>query len=118
MTDTATVMYEGGGSPVRDDVVGERICLSSDVGDGVAGFCLSDRVYDLFLRERRPLHRSVPYSWDRRSRYSTLGITCRRFPGRRQFGPSFMLVFKRFMDHGGDLMRSLLFYLRKGIGVS
>ena len=30
MTDTATVMYEGGGSPVREDLVGERICLSSE----------------------------------------------------------------------------------------
>jgi hypothetical protein len=45
---------------------------------------LSNRVYDLFLRELRPLHRFAPFVRDRRSQDLTSVSTCRRFPGRRQ----------------------------------
>src|SRR5262245_60420271 len=46
-------------------------------------FGLSDRVHDLIFRELRPLYRSAPFVRDRRSRYRTLVMTCRRFPGKR-----------------------------------
>ena len=57
--------------------------LPAEVTHRSAGLGLAECADDLLFREFRPLHGSTPFVLNRRSRYLTLVLPCRRFRGRR-----------------------------------
>ena len=57
--------------------------LPAEIANRSTRLDLPKGIDDLLLGEFRPLHGSTPFVLDRRSRYLTLVLPCRRFRGRR-----------------------------------